>query len=963
MAYFRSMPHLLLSVSFAFRRNAVLLLFLLVGGATAAPELRAQQAWTLPQAAPSPEEAGTAYRDTVPEGYYRLRPVDPNPELLSPEAYFGFAPGQIHLSHDQLLAYFRYLDAASDRVRLMPYGRSWEQRILLVALISAPANLSDAALARTREAQQALTRPAAPASALPDGQGTPLVLYQGCSVHGNEASGANAAVQYAWQLVSSRNADVEALLEGNLILLDPALNPDGIQRFAGWVNMHRGLDPDPGADAREHNESWPGGRTNHYWFDLNRDWLPLTQPESRGRVALFYDWMPQVVTDHHEMGRNSSFFFQPGIPSRTNPLTPARNQELTAELGRFHARALDAIGSTYYSRESFDDFYYGKGSTFPDVNGSVGILFEQASARGHRQQGSNGSLDFAFAIRNQLATLWSTLEGANALSGELRAHTRRFFSEGLQAGREQSGGYAFGSSADPARDRAFLERLIAHRLEVYPIQSKTETNGMLLEPGASWYVPRAQARSRMVDALFARTRSMPDSLFYDVSAWTLPLAWGLPAVAWTGKAPDTGSVMRKLPALADWMNMQNGQPGQQAHAPDAAYAYLIHWPDQAAPALASELLRDDHVLKVATKGFRQKAFGPIGTKQSDADAREMDFRPGTLVLRTARQPGQPEQLARRMQQAAAQGLRIWGVQSGQSLEGIDLGSPSLEALQTPSVAILVGPGANAYDAGSIWQELDLAGQVRPTLLPLEDADARRRLDRFNTIILPHGYYGSAPDRFWEALEQWVREGGHLIAVRNATSYLAQRGWAGLQKAKEAPEAGTAPLPYAEADRRNGARYLGGAIFRARGDWTHPLLYGFSPLRPAGTSTAQAPSGEPDPTQHAAVFLQSSAPFGIKPHAYAAPLRLAPEDPLLSGYAHPGSLDQWAEAPLLYAGRMGRGQITAFAFSPTFRAFWRNTARLLHNAVFFGPVLDGNSLGSEEDAHYNGDAQEHGGHGH
>jgi hypothetical protein len=737
-----------------------------------------------PLKAPEPASSGTAYRDAVADDYYQLRPLSPDPALLSPKAFFGFALGERHLSHDEILAYFRYLDRSSDRLRLLPYGRSWEQRPLLVALISQADHLSDAALARTQAAQAALTRPDATAGELPEAQGTPLVLYQGCSVHGNEASGANAAVQYAYQLLSSQNPEVEALLSRNLILLDPALNPDGIQRFAGWVNMHRGLDPDPLDASREHNESWPGGRTNHYWFDLNRDWLPLTQPESTGRVALFYDWMPQVLTDHHEMGRNNSFFFQPGIPSRTNPITPARNQELTAKLGVFHARALDALGSTYYSRESFDDYYYGKGSTFPDVNGSVGILFEQASARGHLQESSNGELSFAFAVRNQLATLWSTLEGADALSGELRAHTKSFFEEGLAAGTAAGGGHLVASSGDPARDAGFLERLIQHRLKVFPLSADVQHEGQDFRADHAWFVPMAQPRSRMVKALFARTRSFPDSLFYDVSAWTLPLAWGLPSIPWSGKAPAHASPLDQAPEINSLMGMPS--PGNQAapilsgerQAP--AYAYLLHWPDQATPALAADLLEEGFVLKMATKSFRiptSGRFGIAGQADPQNKASEaLNFPPGTLVLRSARQPESPEALAQRMAQAAQQGVRIWTVAGGQSQKGIDLGSPSLKALTPPRIAILVGSGVNAYDAGSLWQELDRYGGYRPSLLSLEEASSRKRLDRFNTIVMPHGYYARADDAFWDALESWVREGGHLMAIRNASRDLASREW-------------------------------------------------------------------------------------------------------------------------------------------------------------------------------------------
>jgi hypothetical protein len=212
---------------------------------------------------------------------------------------------------------------------------------------------------------------------------------------------------------------VDSLLNETVILLDPSFNPDGLNRFASWVNTHKSqtLVTDP--VSRELNEAWPGGRTNHYWFDLNRDWLYVQHPESQGRIAKFHEWKPNILTDHHEMGSNSTFFFQPGVPSRINPLTPQKNRELTAKIGTFHARYLDKIGSLYFTEEDYDDFYYGKGSTFPDVNGAVGILFEQASSRGHAQETINGVLSFPFTIRNQVTTSFSTLAAARALRTEL----------------------------------------------------------------------------------------------------------------------------------------------------------------------------------------------------------------------------------------------------------------------------------------------------------------------------------------------------------------------------------------------------------------------------------------------------------------------------------------------------------------------------------------------------------------
>ncbi|MDX1408775.1 MAG: M14 family metallopeptidase, partial [Saprospiraceae bacterium] len=342
---------------------------------------------------------------------YYLPDITYNPAIPTPEGFLGYQVGDWHVSHDQLKFYMQELARRSDRITIEEYARSYENRPLLLLTITSPRNHAriDEILAQ----RQTLTDPASTTSS-PAGD-SPVVIYQGYSIHGNEPSGANAALLMAYYLAAGQSEEVSNLLDNAVILLDPSFNPDGLHRFSAWVNSHKNqtLTSDP-AD-REYSEAWPRGRTNHYWFDLNRDWLLLQHPESRGRVANFHKWKPNVLTDHHEMGTNSTFFFMPGIPSRTNPITPQRNQDLTAAIAEYHAEALDEIGSLYYTKESYDDFYVGKGSTYPDVNGGIGILFEQGSARGHVQESDNGLLTFQYAIRNQVRTSLSTQRAAIGL--------------------------------------------------------------------------------------------------------------------------------------------------------------------------------------------------------------------------------------------------------------------------------------------------------------------------------------------------------------------------------------------------------------------------------------------------------------------------------------------------------------------------------------------------------------------
>ena len=257
----------------------------------------------------------------------------------------------------------------------------------------------------------------------------------GYSVHGNEPSASNVSPLVAYHLAASQGEAIDELLDQVVVLLDPCLNPDGFDRFAHWANNHRGHVLNGSPDHREHREGWPSGRTNYYWFDLNRDWLPAQHPESQGRLKIARRWLPNVVLDFHEMGGNATFFFQPGVPKRTNPLTPLRNVQLTNQIGAYHAKALDEIRSLYYTQERFDDFYMGKGSTYPDLHGGVGILFEQGSSRGHLAQTDHGTLTFPFTIRNQFRTSLSSLDAVLTLRSDLLEYKRDFYQDALALAR------------------------------------------------------------------------------------------------------------------------------------------------------------------------------------------------------------------------------------------------------------------------------------------------------------------------------------------------------------------------------------------------------------------------------------------------------------------------------------------------------------------------------------------------
>src|SRR5690554_4345804 len=368
----------------------------------------------------------------LPEGYTY------DPSIPTPASVLGYQVEEWHVSHDQVVMYMKALAAASDRIQIEEYGRTYEKRPLLLLTITAPSNFSR--LDEIKSQRNNLRDPQASVSM----ESMPIVMYMGHSVHGNEPSGVNASLLSAYHFAAAN--EIADDLENMVILLDPAINPDGINRFASWVNSHKSYHMNGDPNNRELNEAWPRGRTNHYWFDLNRDWLPVQHPESRGRIEKIQEWKPNIVLDFHEMGTNSTFFFQPGVPSRNHPLTPKENFELTQKISTYHAKHLDKIGSLYYTRENYDDFYYGKGSTYPDIQGAVGILFEQASSRGHLQESQFGPLTFPFTIRNQLTTALSSFEAARDMRLDLNMYMQEFYNEAMgEANADSNSAYIFGS--------------------------------------------------------------------------------------------------------------------------------------------------------------------------------------------------------------------------------------------------------------------------------------------------------------------------------------------------------------------------------------------------------------------------------------------------------------------------------------------------------------------------------------
>ncbi len=816
---------------------------------------------------------GTTYAENIP----------------TPKSILGHEVGEFHVSHDNLVRYMRAIDAASDRITLEVIGYTHERRPLLLLTITSPENHRNIEAIRSQHVQ--LTDPAK-SNTLNTGS-MPVVFYLGCSIHGNEASGTNAALLMAYHLAATQGQRMEAVLRNTVILLDPSFNPDGMQRFSSWVNSRRSKSISADPYDMEHNEPWPGGRTNHYWFDLNRDWLVAQQPESAARIRKFQEWKPNVLTDHHEMGTNATFFFQPGVPSRTHPLTPARNLELTRRMGEFHAKALDSIGSFYYTQQGFDDYYYGKGSTFPDVQGAVGILFEQASPRGHAQESVNGIVRFPFAIRNQFTAMLSSLEAVHAMRVDFLNYQRQFFRDAMnEAGRDPVKAIVFGSK-DEARAFHLAEIVARQDIDIYRLASAQTLNGRRFPAESSYVIPMQQAQYRLIKGMFEKRTEFTDSVFYDISAWTLTLAAGV----------DYEEV-RNVPSLGDQVN-EPVRPQGEIVGEKSDYAYVLDPYGYYTPRAMHRLLERNIRIKVATEPFHH------------TDGRK--FERGSVLIPVAGQNVSPETIDFVMREITEKdGLDVYAFNTGLDYQGASLGSGSFVNVEKPEIAILVEGGISSYDAGEIWHLLDTRFEIPVTMLPL-DVFNRVNLDRYNTIIFPSGNYRGVSESAKERLREWIQAGGVAVGFEQALTWLTSAGLGRFEMKKRTHENDMKARPYGDIGYYQGAQQTDGAIFEANVDLTHPLLYGYyQPKMPLLKGNN--------------LYMEKGASPYSNPIVFTA-------SPLMAGYISEENYSMIKGASAAGVSALGRGRVIGFTDNLAFRAFWFGTNRLLMNAIFLGRVID------------------------
>jgi hypothetical protein len=804
-------------------------------------------------------------------------------EIPSPEQFLGYGIGENHTRHDRIVAYLEKLAELSDRASIHEYGKTHEGRPLVILTVSTAQNLSG--IDELKQKHLAFTDPAN--SGL-DSQNLPVFINLAYNVHGNEPSSSEAALLTAYTFVASENPEITGYLQNAVLFIDPAINPDGRDRHTQWANTYKGqpLVSDP-QDA-EHNEYWPGGRTNHYWFDLNRDWLLAIHPESRGKLDWYHHWYPNVVTDFHEMGSQSTYFFEPmKVNGSMNPIMPEENfGHLNETFGAQYARALDSIGSLYFTREVFDGTYPGYGSSYPDLQGGLGLLFEQASSRGHAQKTEFGEITFPFTIRNQYVSGIATVKAATENKDYLYDYQSKFFKSALSnATKNKIKGYVFGDSYDKNRVRAFIDKLLLHRIEVY----RSGENEFL--------VPTLQPQYRMVQTMFETYNSYRDSVFYDASAWSLANFYNMKYRAVntvdTGTKVNSTEDLNSLPALGR-----------------SEYAYIADWDDYNAPALLNMLQEEGIVASSAFKPFSANTAEGV-----------RDFNYGALVIPVSLQKKSADEVYSLLYKAREKWkVPVYPATTGWNAKGVDLGSAFIKPLRAPKAALLIGHGVRAYEAGEIWHLLDTRVHMPISKLPLRNFD-RITLDEYNVLVLVSGSY-NLHEKQRAKISGWVKKGNTLITIGTGSEWVIEKKIVKeklIEKEKDSL-AGVDRLPYVDADEHIGKTSVGGIIVKTDLDLSHPLAFGYR-----DTSIPVYKNNE--------VWLAPSK----NPYSTVAKYS---DDPHLDGFITAENLEDYLKpAASLIVSPLGSGRVVLFADNPNFRGSWYGTNRLFLNALFLGQHIE------------------------
>ena len=865
--------------------------------------------------------------------------TDYDPAIPTFKQVLGFDPGERISSHAEIMAYMSALEkAAPDRMKVFEYARSWERKKLVYAVVGSKENISRLSAIRDSMKKLADPRQTSAAEAQRIISQTPALTWLAYGVHGNEISSPDAAMLTAYHLLAARgSAVVDVVNKDSLVFIDPTQNPDGRDRFVHNFNIAEGLEPQESQLAAEHNEPWPGGRTNHYFFDMNRDWIALTQPETRGRIKALLDWYPQVFVDLHEMNTNSTYYFAPEAVPFNPHITQSQRGKLDI-FGKNNAKYFDRFGFDYFTREIYDAFYPGYGASWPLYFGSVAMTYEQASVRGLVVRRTDGKrMHFRDSVRHHFVASVSTAEAAarnrNKLLNDFYNYRRTAVADGARG--------TLRSYVIPRKGDTALVDKLAHVLHQQGIEIKQSSSSFVTcgqnHPAGSYGISMAQPSNRLIRNLMdsdvpldkdflkeqerRRSKGLSDQI-YDVTAWSLPLMYNVSAFGCGDVLPrGLASVQPKL------------IPPGKVTGGNAQVAYLVPWGTTAAARFMTGALRRGLSVFSTDKAFVQSG---------------KTYPRGTLILKRSDNPKNYGAIVREL--AAKSGADVFATNTGWVESGVNFGSRNVVEIKRPKIAIAWDSPTSSYSAGQT--RFILERQFGFPVTPVRTRQlGSRSISQFDVIILPNGFgyanvLGAGGVR---RLKDWVANGGALVALGSGvTSFLAspQTGLLSVARENAVPAGKSAKSGGVKKAAKPSPR-VAGKIIADEGQ--------FKELINAGSNLPDSVSGvllraKTDRDHWVTVGVPETVNAIYRGSTIFTPIKMsdginaayfAGSDKLLAGgYLWEENRKQLAFKPFVIVQRSGRGNVIAFTADPTVRAYVDGLNVFLINAVFRGGAKSG-----------------------
>jgi len=819
-----------------------------------------------------------------------------NAQLKSPEEFLGYKVGTRYTPHFKIVNYFNHVAAnASAMVKLQQYGETNEGRPLLLTFISSADNMKNLEQIRMNNLRLAnLSKDKMAAME----ENAPAIVWLSYNVHGNETSSSEASMLTIYELVNPAQLKTKEWLKNTVVIIDPCLNPDGRDRYINWFNSVVGKTFNPQRLAREHREPWPGGRTNHYNFDLNRDWAWQTQLESQHRIKIYNQWMPQVHVDYHEQGINEPYYFAPAAEPFHEVITPWQ-REFQTTIGKNHAKYFDANGWLYFTKERFDLLYPSYGDTYPTYNGSIGMTYEQGgigAGLGIINE-DDDTLTLVDRAQHHFTTSLSTVEISSLHANKLVKEFRKFFNDAVSAGMGEHKTYVVKYDF---RQQERIEKLVelldkngiqytagngATSKGINYITGKEET---FTASANDIVVSVLQPRSAMVKVLFEPKSKLSDSATYDITAWSLPYVYGLNAFASKDKIAGAGSYTVQT----------------KVNNAETEYGYVIPWSGVKAAKTVGHLLQKGILLR-----FAEQAFEVNGNKFD---------RGAVIVLKTANKKFGKDLWNIVRETANADGVQLYPVSSGFVDKGFDFGSDMVHPLKAPSVVLLTGEGIGSNAAGEIWHFFDRQLDYPVTLINSSDI-SRVNWNDIDVLIMPDGNYRFLTNKEeLEAFKSWINKGGRVVALESAVAQLAKAEMGIRQKKpeeadkKEKSENYDALKEYQARERDAITGFTPGSIWKVKLDNSHPLAFGY-------------------PDYYYTLKMDDNIYEFMKEGGWN--VGVIKKENQVAGFVGAGLQPRLKDGLLFGVQQMGGGSISFLTDNLLFRNFWENGKLMFCNAVF------------------------------